>query len=206
MQLELFFVFFQIDDCEDDYNSFVSIPVSTNVSVDTVRSFFNAYLLHKYFVDYIVNLNTTKLVSKNWVYQTNSTQLYEKLMQLQDALNYNIQKLDLLVRNLQPVARYINDYFSLQLNTTCNACISNCSQVTTLNITLINTMEKCISPVYHVISAIAIHSERLLKTIKDLQNVVNNSENGGDDTVTNNVVQDVKDMCFCNAPPPKRTI
>ena len=91
---------FQIDDCEQTYNSFVSIPKSTDASTGTIRGFFNAYLLHSHFIDYIVDLNTTELVRKNWMYQANSHKLYEKLMQLQSTLNFNIQKLDLLVRRM----------------------------------------------------------------------------------------------------------
>ena len=74
-----------------------SIPESTSVSIDTIRGFFNAYLLHKYCIDYIVSLNAAKLVDNNWVYQTNAESLYENLLKLQDALNFNIQKLHLLV-------------------------------------------------------------------------------------------------------------
>lgn len=75
----------------------VSIPENTLVSIDTIRGFFNAYLLHKYFVDYIVNLNAAKLVENNWVQQTNVNSVYENLLKLQVVLNFNIQKLHLLV-------------------------------------------------------------------------------------------------------------
>ena len=88
---------YQINDCEETYSSLVTIPESTNVSADTIRGFFNAYLLHKYFVDYIVILNVSKLVDKNWVYQTIANDFYGKLLQLQKALNFHIHKLDQLV-------------------------------------------------------------------------------------------------------------
>ena len=84
----------------------VSIPNNTKVSIDTIRGFFNAYLLHKYFVDYIVNLNAATLVKNNWVYQTNVNTLYENLQKLQDALNFNIQKLHLLVSTHNNIASY----------------------------------------------------------------------------------------------------
>ena len=88
---------YQINDCEETYSSLVTIPESTNVSTNTIRGFFNAYLLHKYFVDYIVILNVSKLVDKNWVYQTIANDFYGKLLQLQNALNFNIHKLNQLV-------------------------------------------------------------------------------------------------------------
>ena len=69
----------------------------------------------------------------------------------------------------------------------------------TQNATIIKAIEKCISPLYSMIDTIASHSEKLFKTIKNLQHIVNNSEDNND-IVTNNVAQDVKDMCFCNAP------
>ena len=52
---------FQINDCEEAYNSFMSIPKSTDASTGTIRGFFNAYLLHSHFIDYIVNLNKEAL-------------------------------------------------------------------------------------------------------------------------------------------------
>ena len=75
----------------------MTIPESTNISTNTIRGFFNAYLLHKYFVDYIIILNASKLVDKNWVYQTIAKDFYGKLLQLQNALNFNIHKLHRLV-------------------------------------------------------------------------------------------------------------
>ena len=75
----------------------VSIPENTVVSIDTIRGFFNAYLLHKYYVDYIVNLNETGLVRNNWVEQAKVKRVYKNLVKLQVALNFNIQKLHLLV-------------------------------------------------------------------------------------------------------------
>ena len=204
MQLPSFDItcFLQIDDCGETYDSFVSIPKSTNASsIDTIRGFFNAYLLHKHFIDYVVNLNINELVSKHWIYQANSHKLYGMILLLQSALNFNIQKLDLLVSySIQHIARYFIEYYiSLQLNTTCGACVSDCPKLTTQNAVIINAIEKCTSPLYSVIDTIASHSEKLFKTIKNLKHTVSNSEEDSH-VVTNNVAQDVKDMCFCNAP------
>ena len=55
----------------------------------------------------LFNLNTSELVDKNWLHQTDSESLYERLLQLQDVLNFNIQKLNLLVKNLY-IASYMH--------------------------------------------------------------------------------------------------
>lgn len=59
-------------------------------------------------------------------------------------------------------------------------------------------MEKCISPLYHVIGTIAVHSEKLFKTVKNLRHVVTNFMDD-DYLAVSTGVQDVKDMCFCDA-------
>jgi len=93
------FYVFQYSDCKEDYNSLVQIPKSNDVSVGTIKGFFNAYLLHKYVVDYMVTFSDAEFVAKNWIYQINSTNFNKKLLKLQDVLNSNIQKLAQLVRN-----------------------------------------------------------------------------------------------------------
>ena len=82
----------------------VSIPKHTDVTVDTIRGFYNAYLSHKYLIDHLVSLNTTKLVRRNWANQVGVLEFYKKLMQLQDVLNDNVEKLAQLVSQNLTVA------------------------------------------------------------------------------------------------------
>ena len=76
----------------------ISVPTTDDVSLDTLRSFFKAYLSHKQFVDYMINLTVTNLVDKNWIIQSKANNTYKKLLLLQDTLNFNVKKLFLLVR------------------------------------------------------------------------------------------------------------
>ena len=76
----------------------VSIPKHTDVTVDTIRGFYNTYLSHKYLIDHLVKLGAVKLVIKNWVYQSRAIKLHNKLVELQNVLNYNVKKLAQLVR------------------------------------------------------------------------------------------------------------
>ena len=78
----------------------MSIPKHTDVSVDTIRGFFNAYLSHKYFIDHLVELGAVKLLIKNWVYQSKAIKVHKTLIQLQDALNFNVKSLAQLVRQI----------------------------------------------------------------------------------------------------------
>lgn len=82
----------------------------------------------------------------------------------------------------------------MQLNTTCDACIRNCTQSAAVNATLINTLEKCTGPIYNVVNTIANHSKKLMKTIENLQDVVSESKNAME-TASN---LEVNDLCSCN--------
>lgn len=75
-------------------------PKLTDISIDTIRGFFNAYLSHKFFIDYLVNLNVTGLLIEHWVNQPKATVAYKNLVKLQDVLNFNVKKLAQLVRQI----------------------------------------------------------------------------------------------------------
>ena len=83
---------------EETYVSLVTVPKHADVSVDTIRRFFNAYLSHKYVIDYLVELGTTELVERDWAYQSKARNVHEQLVKLQDILNYNVKNLAHLVR------------------------------------------------------------------------------------------------------------
>ena len=76
----------------------ITVPSTDDVPLDTFRSFFKAYISHKQFVDYMINLTATNLVDKNWIFQSKANETYKKLLQLQDTLDFNVKKLFLLVR------------------------------------------------------------------------------------------------------------
>ena len=76
----------------------VSIPRHTDVTVDTIRGFFNTYLSHKYLIDYLVKLGAGELVIRNWVPHSRAIKIHNKLVQLQDVLTFNVKKLAQLVR------------------------------------------------------------------------------------------------------------
>ena len=76
----------------------VSIPKRTDVTVDIIRGFYNAYLSHKYLIDYLVNLGASELVIRNWVPHSRAIKIRNKLEQLQNVLNFNVKKLAQLVR------------------------------------------------------------------------------------------------------------
>ena len=84
----------------------------------------------------------------------------------------------------------------IQLNTTCDACTRNCSQSTTINTTLINTLEECTRPIYNVVNIIANHSKKLFKTVKNLKDADNVSKNDLIVQIGRNA--EVNDFCLCN--------
>ena len=57
-------------------------------------------------------------------------------------------------------------------------------------------MKKCHSPVYNVVHTIAQHSKQLLKTIRNLRDMVIESDNDG--FVTTETADDDYDSCLCN--------
>lgn len=71
-----------------------------------------------------------------------------------------------------------------------------CSQLATIETTVVNTMNKCNNPIYNVTSTIAKHSEILFRAVKNLQNVVTESGNNGfiiEETANVNY-----DTCLCD--------
>lgn len=88
----------QITDCEKAYKSLTSVPNNDDISLDTIRGFFKAYLLHKQFINYVINLNKVNLVDKNWIIQSKAQDTYTSLTKLQSVLNFNVKNLFLLVR------------------------------------------------------------------------------------------------------------
>lgn len=177
----------------------MSIPEKTGASVETIRGFFRAYLSHKYYVDHLINLNASKLIERNWLYQEKvvNHNVYEKLLQLQNVLNFHVQNLFLLVRIILTFDQYVIN-ISLQLNNTCNACMGNCPQSSIVNTTrIINTMEDCGSPVYNVIDIIAKHSKKLFKIVENLKDVAVN-ELKNDDSIITDVSNINYGSCLCN--------
>ena len=87
----------------------------------------------------------------------------------------------------------------LQLNTTCDACTRNCSQSTTVKSTIINALEDCLGPIYHVGNTISNHSKKLVKIVKNLQDAVDLSKS--DDRIVNMQITniEVNDLCLCDA-------
>lgn len=77
-----------------------TVPRHPNVSIDTIRRFFNAYLSHKYVIDYLAELGADKLVAKYWVSSTKARNVHEQLVKLQDVLNYNVINIAHLVRQI----------------------------------------------------------------------------------------------------------
>ena len=152
------------------------IPKHTDVSIETIRGFFNAFLLHKHFIDYLVSQTDTELVyKKTWVYLTRKTDLRKSLENLQDVLNFNVKNLAQLVRQTLCclIMGWWYNFIILQLNTTCNACSSNHSLSATVKLTLTNTMEdECNGPIYNVVKSIAKHAKKLSKTVNKLKDSV----------------------------------
>lgn len=79
------------------YQSIVTAPQSVNASVDTIRGYYNAYLMHKIYVEYLVNLGAKGLLIKGWAPLSTSVQLHNDLSKLLDVLKYNVKKLAQLV-------------------------------------------------------------------------------------------------------------
>ena len=76
----------------------VTVPQSVNPSVDTIRGYFNAYLMHKIYVEYlVVNLTAKGLIHKEWVQPSTANKVYRNLAVLLSVLNYNVKNLAQLV-------------------------------------------------------------------------------------------------------------
>ena len=74
------------------------VPQSVNPSVDTIRGYFNAYLMHKIYVEYlVVNLTALELFQKGWVQPSTASKVYNNLKVLLTVLNHNVKNLAQLV-------------------------------------------------------------------------------------------------------------
>ena len=74
------------------------VPQSVNPSVDTIRGYFNAYLMHKRYVEYlVVNLTALELFKKGWVQPSTASKVYKNLKVLLTVLNHNVKNLAQLV-------------------------------------------------------------------------------------------------------------
>ena len=85
-------------DCLNVYQSMVVAPQSVNASVDNIRGYFNAYLMHKAYIEYlVVNLSAADLLDRKWVQASNAGDMHDQLKKLLSALNYNVKHLVHLV-------------------------------------------------------------------------------------------------------------
>ena len=76
----------------------VTIPQSVNASVDVIRGYFNAYLMHKINVEYLaVNLNALDLYEREWVEASRARDVHKSFIKLLDHLKDSVQKLAQLV-------------------------------------------------------------------------------------------------------------
>jgi len=87
----------QLDDCFLEYNYIARVPKATNVSVNAFRQFFNAYLVHKLFMDHLMKFTPHELLYNGWVDQTNVYDLIKQLAKLKHTLQYNLKSLAVLV-------------------------------------------------------------------------------------------------------------
>ena len=69
-----------------------------DTSITTIRHFFNAYLMHKLYVEHLVGLGNTNLLEKNWLQPSTAVDTYNNLTKLLSILNYNVKNLGQLVR------------------------------------------------------------------------------------------------------------
>jgi len=88
----------QRNDCSKEYKRIVTVPKTTNVSVNSIRQFFNAYYVHELFVEHLMN-STDGLLYKDWVYQAKVYELNEQLAKLKSILQYNVKSLAMMVSN-----------------------------------------------------------------------------------------------------------
>ena len=76
----------------------VIAPQYVNASVDNIRGYFNAYLMHKAYLEYlVVNLSAAGLLDKNWVQISTAGNVHDRLKELLNALKYNVRNLAQLV-------------------------------------------------------------------------------------------------------------
>lgn len=89
---------YKLDNCLSTYKSMVIAPQSANVSIDTIRGYFNAYLMHKMYVEHlVVNLSASDLLDREWVKASTAKDVHKNFTKLLAVINYNIKNLAQLV-------------------------------------------------------------------------------------------------------------
>jgi len=79
----------------------VTAPQSTNATVDAIRGYFNAYLMHTLYVNHLVHdLGATGLYDKEWVHSSKVGSVHKNLKKLLTVLKYNVRNLAQLVSNV----------------------------------------------------------------------------------------------------------
>jgi len=89
----------QRNDCSKEYKRIVIVPKTTNVLVNSIRQFFNAYYVHELFVEHLMKFTPDELLYNGWVYQTKVYELNEQLAKLKSILQYNVKSLARMVSN-----------------------------------------------------------------------------------------------------------
>ena len=72
----------------------VTVPQSVNATVDIIRDYFNAYLMHKAYVKHLIELDLFELWSRGWI---ESSKAHNNLAKLLTPLNDSVKKLAQLV-------------------------------------------------------------------------------------------------------------
>ena len=75
----------------------VNAPQSDSATVDTIREYFNAYLMHKIYVEHLVGLGARGLVMSDWVADSKADDVHEDFKELLSVLKYSVKKLAQLV-------------------------------------------------------------------------------------------------------------
>jgi len=75
----------------------VVIPYANDTSITTIRHFFNAYLMHKLYVEHLVGLGVVNLLEKEWLQLSTAISTYNGLTKLLTILQYNVKNLVQLV-------------------------------------------------------------------------------------------------------------
>ena len=75
----------------------VVVPDANDTSITTIRKFFNAYLMHKLYVEHLVELGVVNLTEKQWLPLSTAFNAYSNLTKLLTILQYNVKYLARLV-------------------------------------------------------------------------------------------------------------
>lgn len=84
----------------------VTIPQSINASVDTIRGYFNVYLMHKVYVEHLANLSGLGLFKKGWVTPITANKVHKNLTKLLTVMKHNVKKLAQLVSQFSYVTMF----------------------------------------------------------------------------------------------------